>query len=76
MTTFSIQVQIGDETKTFITGAIHQGEATKALAEFLKADIEDINILKIAPKSKIVFVPPINGNIEKPEEDVLGDIGF
>ena len=79
MQTFSMQVQIGDGTKTFITGAEHQGEATSALATFLKADIKDINILKIAPKSKIIFVPPLsNGHREMSEgrQPDTNELGF
>lgn len=89
MTTFQLSVQIDDETKTYMTGAEHQGEAASALATFLKADIKDINILRIAPKSKIIFVPCLNATIETPsltpeeleegmmpDEDPDKDVGF
>lgn len=72
MTTFQLKVQIDGKTKTFITGAEHQGEATAALAAFLKADIKDIEVLKIAPKQSLIYVPPLSNG--KPG-DVL-DAGF
>jgi hypothetical protein len=68
LTTFSIEVEVDGERRTFITGAEHQGQACAALAKDLEADPQDIHIKKITPKPSLLFVPPLpNGK----EEDVL-----
>jgi hypothetical protein len=67
--TFSITVPDGEDQKkkiTYMTGAVHQGDAASALAAFLKIDVKDVNILKISQKDSFIFVPPLNHYVEAP----------
>lgn len=67
--TFSITVPDGEDLKnkkTYMTGAMHQGDAASALAAFLEVDVKDVNILKITQKDTLIFVPPLNHYVEMP----------
>lgn len=68
MTTFQVQVQFGNEIKSFITGANNYGEAVHAVEAHLEANRERGEIVKVAPKKTLEFVQPLNGKVNEVED--------